>query len=168
MISQVRRGAVHEAGHAVFAVLTNYPFQVVRVNPTGAGHLLGKDDDSDEEVQFVPMNDDICTAVVALAGEMAERSILGDCDSPGLAKDREFLGDALRGLANDADHEMRIEQRCRLQLEKLIETPAIRSAVERVAEILERRMNLTAAEVEELVPADARRAYEESPNIETS
>lgn len=149
----------------MFAVLTNTPFEYALVKANGAGHVFEDGASDDDELRTVVSHEDLCNVLVALGGEVAERSILGSCDESGLVRDRERLADALFGAASDEACRALLCQRCRFAVETCFHSDAIREAVERVAEALERRRMLTHGEIEELVSAEARRAYKDIPDI---
>jgi hypothetical protein len=168
LIRQLRRTAVHEAGHAVFAVFSATRFDYVIVKSTGAGHLLHTDETPIGELRWKRSGESVSDIIVALAGEMAERSLCGGCVESGLARDREMVRDALKELATTTVHQARIRRRCRSAVAEMYRTPAIRAAVEAVAAALERQGRLMPPDVEQLVLAAARQAYREFPDIDTT
>jgi len=164
-VSQSRRGCVHEAGHAVFFVITETPFEYVEVKPHGAGHVF-EGRAVEDELLTPTRKEHRCHALIALAGEMAERSILRNCDEPGLAKDRVRMSDALRGLARDEAHKQELEKRCRLAVEELFQRTEIRASIKLVAETLARKSRLSSASMKSLVSEEARRVYREYPDFD--
>jgi ATP-dependent Zn protease len=156
-ICEPRRSAYHETGHAVAAVLVDFPPRRVTITPSAgrAGHyeLAMTPEEVAGRIHETP--DGLARYLtVLLAGKIAEDLVAVD-EQEGLSalEDYMWAGDAAsRHVGSDqAKAEMvKVEAQCEVWFRE----PAIRAAIDAVAKALLDRQTLTGAEVTAIVRAE--------------